>query len=294
MRDEWRTYFVERERLPSFFDAFFPYESASARYLAERAPDATVYLDPDTYWHPSLPFLAKRYLDQPNDIRPLHVLHDFPPREPLARDALFLLPRPYASFAAVLQAVSTGTRCETWRDRFDRIDLVACRVPRDDLNRAVAAGAAWRPPFGLAGRVWADAGGAGTPIAAPMPFAYCAYPLDAPPLGRFGLGEWTGTIEVPRDGEYLFRLHPDSTALEIDGTRVIEDAGERAFGGGHDGRMTLTAGRHPIRITLRPGPHGQYFLWFYWEPPGEEGGWVPASALRPPSEDDLAPPPSPR
>jgi hypothetical protein len=92
MRDEWRTYFVERERLPSFFDAFFPYESASARYLAERAPDpATVYLDPDTYWHPSLPFLAKRYLDQPNDIRPLHVLHDFPPREPLARDALFLL-----------------------------------------------------------------------------------------------------------------------------------------------------------------------------------------------------------
>jgi hypothetical protein len=127
-----------------------------------------------------------------------------------------------------------------------------------------------------------------------MPFAYCAYPLDAPPLGRFGLGEWTGTIEVPRDGEYLFRLHPDSTALEIDGTRVIEDAGERAFGGGHDGRMTLTAGRHPIRITLRPGPHGQYFLWFYWEPPGEVGGWVPASALHPPSEDDLAPPPSPR
>ena len=165
------------------------------------------------------------------------MLHDFPPREPLARDALFLLPRPYASFAAVLQAVSTGTRCDTWRDRFDRIDLVACRVPRDDLNRAVAAGAAWRPPFGLAGRVWADAGGAGTPVAAPMPFAYCAYPLDEPPLGRFGLGEWTGTIEVPRDGEYLFRLHPDSTALDIDGTRVIDDAGERAFGGGHDGRI---------------------------------------------------------
>lgn len=291
-RDEWWAYFVARERLPQFFDAFFPYESAAARYLAERAPDATVYLDPDTYWHPSLAFVARRYLDEPNDLRQLRVVHDFPPRAPLARDALYLLPRPYASFAAVLRALSAQTRCEEQRDPFGRVDLVACRVPRDEINR-VARDPTRRPPFGLAGRVWADAERRTPPIAAPMPFAYAAYPLDAPPLGRFAVGEWAGTIDVPRDGAYLFRLHPDTTTLEIDGRRVIDDAGERAFGGGHDGRVTLRAGRHPLHIGLRPGPRHLYFLWFYWEPPGEDGGWVPASALRPAAEEDLAPPAPP-
>jgi hypothetical protein len=293
-RDEWRAYFVAREQRPEFVDAFYPHESAAARYLAAHAPDATVYLDPDTYWHPALPFVARRYLDQPNDIRQLRLLHDFPPREPLARDALYLLPRPYASFAGVLRALSPDTRCEESTDAFGRVELVACRVPRDTLNRAAAA-AAGPGPFGLAGRVWPDPERAGAPIPVPLPFAYAAYPLDAPPLGRFALGEWEGTIDVPRDGEYLFRLHPDSTTLEIDGQRVIDDAGERAFGGGHDGRLTLRAGRHPLRITLRPGPRGFYFLWFHWEPPGEAGGWVPATALRPPARGaDLAPAPPPR
>jgi hypothetical protein len=289
-RDEWRAYFVEREQLPQFFDAFYPYESAPARYLAQRAPDATVYLDPDTYWHPALPFVARRYLDEPNDIRQLRVLHDFPPREPLARDALFLLPQPYLSFAAVLRGLSPQTRCEEWRDRFDRVDLAACTVPRDALNRAASDPALL--PFGLAGRVWRDAERQAAPIEARLPFAYAAYPLDAPPLGPFAFGEWWGTIDVPRDGEYLFRLHPDGTTLEIDGRGVIEDAGERAFGGGHEGRVTLAAGRHPIRITLRPGERHSYFLWFFWEPPGGPGGWVPASALRPDGGNHLAPPPA--
>ncbi|MFN8642189.1 MAG: PA14 domain-containing protein [Candidatus Binatia bacterium] len=285
-RDEWRTYFVAREQRPEFFDAFFPHESAAARYLAAHAPDATVYLDPDTYWHPALPFVARRYLDEPNDIRPLHLLHDFPPRQPLARDALSLLPRPYASFAAVLRSLSPETTCDESRDPFGRIDLVACRVPRDAINR-VAGGPP--PSVGLAGRVWADAARSGPPVPVALPFSYCPYPLDAPPLGRFALAEWEGSIDVPRQGTYLFRLHPDTTTLTIDGRRVIDDAGEGASGGGHEGRIALTAGRHPIRITLRPGPQGRYFLWFFWEPPGEEGGWVPADALHPPAEDGLAP-----
>lgn len=289
---EWRTYFVARERLPGFFDAFYPHESAAARYLAERQPNATVYLDPETYWHPALPFVARRYLDQPNDIRRLLVAHDFPPRAPLTRDALYLLPRPYASFADVLRALSPATTCETRVDPFGRVDLMACTVPRDEMNRAIAAG--WRPPYGLRGQVWSD----DRPDAAPsawvdLPFAYGAYGLDAPPLGRFARAAWEGRIDVPRDGEYLFRLHPDSTTLEIDGQRVIDDAGDSAFGGGHDARVNLTAGLHPLRITLRPGPKGFYFLWFFWEPPGGEGSWVPASRLRPPdAADHLAPPPN--
>lgn len=277
-RGEWRTYFVERERLPGFIDAFYPHESAAARYLAERSPDATVFLDPETYWHPALPFVARRYLDEPNDIRRLLVLHDFPPRQPLARDALYLLPRPYASFAEVLRALSPATACETQTDRFGRVELVACTVPRDAVNAAIATG--WRSPYGLGGRVW-SADPDTPPIDAPLPFAYAAYGLDMPPLGRFAGAEWEGNIDVPRDGEYLFRLHPDSTTLDIDGERVIEDAGDAAFGGGNDGRVMLSAGRHRLRIGHRPGEKGFYFLWFFWQPPGEEGAWVPATRLQP-------------
>jgi hypothetical protein len=296
LRGEWRTYFVDRERLPGFFDAFFPHESAAARYLAAQMPNATVYLDPETYWHPALPFVARRYLDQPNDIRRLTLLHDFPPREPLARDALYLLPRPYASFADVLRALSPATACETQSDPFGRVDLVACTVPRDEINRAIAAG--WQSPYGLRGRIWSGTDGS-APIESALPFAYCAYGLNAPPLGPFTLAEWDGSIDVPRDGEYLFRLHPDSTTLDIGGRRVIDDVGDAAFGGGHDGRVALRAGRHPLRITLRPGAKGFYFLWLFWEPPGEEGGWVPAARLHPPAIGDrpttehLAPLPGP-
>jgi len=290
-RAEWQAYFVAREQLPAFTDAFFTYESAPGRYLAERTPDAVVFLDPITYWQPATRFLAHRFLAaRPDDVRELRLAHDFPPRQPLPRDALYLLPRPYASFAAVLMALSPRTACETWRDRFERIDLVACRVPRDEINRAVNDG--WRPPFGLRGRFYAAADGSGTPLAeAPLPYALAEYALDQAPIGRFGLAQWDGTIDLPRDGEYVFRLNPDTTTLDIDGQRIISHAGADAHGGGHEGRATLRAGRRPIRVTLVPG-NGPNFLWLYWQPPDEEGDWVPADALRPPA-DGLAAPHSP-
>ncbi len=288
---ELHAYFVARERLPLFFDAFLPPESAPARYLAAAPPDAIVYLDPITYWHPATPFVARRFLDEPNDVRMLQVLHDFPPSTPVARDVLYLLPRDYASFAAVLAELLPATLCETWRDPFGRVDLVACRVPRDDINRLIAeaAGAAWRPPIGLRGRFWAAPEGSGAPApVAPLVLPLLQYGIDAPPIGRFDLAEWRGVIEIPRDGDYYFRLHPDSTSLAIDGVEIIASAGERAVGGGNPGRAELRAGTHPIRITLQPGPHGQRFLWFYWQPPGEDGGWVPATALRPPPDEAAA------
>lgn len=288
-RAELHAYFIARERLPGFFDAFLPPESAPARHLAATLPDAIVYLDPGTYWHPATRFVARRFLDQPNDIRELRLLHDFPPRAPVARDVLYLLPRAYASFAAVLEQMVPATRCATSRDPFDRIDLVACRVPRDDMNRLVAAAAAddWRPPLGLHGRFWSTADGSGAPAhEAPLLFPVLEYAIDAPPVGPLGFAEWRGSIELPRDGEYYFRLHPDSTSLQIDGEEIIAPAGARAFGGGNPGRAILRAGRHAIRITLQPGPQGQRFLWFYWQAPGEEGGWVPATVLHPPPDDD--------
>ena len=284
---EYRAYFVERARLPEFVDAFAPWESAPGRYLAAHAPSATVYLDPSTYWSPATQFVAHRYLDTlPNDVRMLRLQHDFPPADPLARDALYLLPRPYAPLAAVIRALWTDADCEDEKDGFGRVDLVACRVPAASLAAVHArlATGALRWPFGLRGRFY-QAPDADAPSAEGMlAFPYCEYRLDEPPLGHFRHAEWDGFIDIAQPGDYYFRLHPDSTTLTIEGQTVIADAGARAFGGGNEGRVALPAGRLPIRITLDPGPEERYFLWFLWQPPRHEIEIVPSDVLRPPDD----------
>jgi len=281
-REEYRTYFIERPLSPDFIAAFHPWESAPARYLAEHAPSATVFLDPTTYHSPVTQFVARRYLAaMPNDVRILRVQHDFPPPEPLSRDALYLLPRAYAPLAAAIQAMWAEAHCDEVRDPFGRLDMAACRVPLAALARTDGTPARW--PYGLRGRFYDSADGSGAPRAeAMLALPFCEYSLEEPPLERFRFAEWDGFIDIPEAGEYFFRLHPDSTTLTIDGRPIIEHAGARAFGGGSEGRATLPAGRLPIRITLDPGPTGRYFMWFVWEPPHRELEIVPSAALRPP------------
>lgn len=282
-RQEYRAYFVERERRPEFSDAFSPWESAPGRYLAGRAPNATVFLDPTTYWSPDTQFVARRYLAAlPNDVRMLRLQHDFPPSEPLGRDALYLLPKPYAPVATVIRSLWKEARCEDMRDRFGRLTMTACRVPHgavEDVQERAARGIL-RLPYGLRGRF---SGPQADAAEIPLAFPYVEYPLDEPPLGRFERAEWDGFIDIEAAGDYLFRLHPDTTTLTIDGRTVISHAGQRAFGGGNEGHVTLPAGRLPIRITLEPGEAGRYFLWFLWQPPGAEVEIVPPTVLHPPA-----------
>ena len=282
---EYRTYFIERERRPEFVDGFAPWESAPGRYLAARAPTATVFLDPITYWSAATQFTARRYLETlPNDVRMLRLQHDFPPTGPLLGEALYLLPRPYAPLAPVIRSLWPAARCDEERDAFGRIILAACRVPASviDAGRAQIGqpGSQWE--YGLRGRFAYD-GAQGRPASAEamLAFPYLEYSLDQPPLGPFRDARWDGFIDIPRPGEYLFRLHPDSTTLTIDDRLVIESAGDQASGGGHDGHVELPAGRLPLRITLDPGAAGRYFLWFVWQPPGQEVEIVPATALHP-------------
>jgi hypothetical protein len=277
---EYRAYFVERERRPDFFEAFQPWESAPGRYLAARAPVATVFLDPSSFFGPSTQFVARRYLAEgTSDVRMLRLQHDFPPAGRLERDGLFLLSRPYAPLADVIRGLWPSARCDDTRDPFGRVELVACRVPRS----ALAADGPRRWPFGLRGRFYRSTDDSrGPDVEAMLALPYLDYGLDEPPLGRFQRAEWDGFIEIPAAGEYFFRLHPDSTTLTIDGQPIIADAGESAFGGGHEGRATLPAGRLPIRVTLNP--RDRYFLWFVWQPPGGELAIVPSSALSPPED----------
>jgi hypothetical protein len=284
---EYRAYFVEREQVPAFVDAFFPHESAPGRYLTAHTPTTTVYLDPPTFYSPTTQFVAWHYLfDQPADIRMLRILHDFPPRDALRRGALFLLSPPYFSLAPLLRAMAPETVCEDSRDSLGRTTLVACRLTQATVARLSHSRAAGtlRSPYGLRARFFSSEATAEAEHETMLPFGFLEYPIEAEPFGRFGRAVFDGLIDIPTAGEYLFRLHPDQTSLEIDERLVLAHAGDAATGGAHEGRAVLPAGRLPLRITLAPGARGPYFLWFLWQPPRSDVELVPATALHPPAD----------
>jgi hypothetical protein len=285
-REEYRAYFVERERQEVFYDAFLPYEAVPGRYLEKRRPKETTYLDPKTFWSPTMRFTARRaFADDRSDIRMMRVMHDFPPREPITSDVLYLLPGPYTPMVPAMRAMFPSAEVEHLRDPFGRIDLTVFRVAQQDLNeftwRVEEGTYGWT--FGLRGRFYSSSDGSGHPYyEAVSPFMFGEYEINQPPIGEFGFAVWDGYIELPRTGEYYLRLNPDTTTLTIARREIISDKRERATGGDNEARAVLSAGRWPIQITFRSQPNIPYFLWFFWHPPEEDPEWVRSSALFPP------------
>ncbi|MDB5108401.1 MAG: hypothetical protein JWM69_1342, partial [Candidatus Binatus sp.] len=92
---------------------------------------------------------------------------------------------------------------------------------------------------------------------------------------------WTGTLDAPAAGEYLFALDADDSGwLTIDRTPVIRDPGlvNRPHS---DGRIMLTRGRHRIEVGQR-NIGGDSSIHLSWHVPGAGNQEiVPSSALRP-------------
>lgn len=90
---------------------------------------------------------------------------------------------------------------------------------------------------------------------------------------------WDGEIDAPVDGEYGFSLNVNGSAqLLIDG-QVVVDA--MITNGMVDGAVTLTAGRHPIRVHYLDNVGGSR-IELYWRPPGGDGRViVPSTQLWP-------------
>jgi len=86
---------------------------------------------------------------------------------------------------------------------------------------------------------------------------------------------WTGFIEVPADGVYGFEVDGnDTVGLRIDGERLSFTPGERT-------EVALTAGRHPIEVTLQntQGYAGAFVYW--WTPGATEREIIPPEVLSP-------------
>jgi len=89
---------------------------------------------------------------------------------------------------------------------------------------------------------------------------------------------YSGYIEAPKDGVYLFSTRSDDgSRLHIGDQLVVDNDGlhpsveKRGF-------IPLAAGRHPIRVTFFQGP-GDLELKVFYEGPGITRREVPASAL---------------
>ncbi len=89
---------------------------------------------------------------------------------------------------------------------------------------------------------------------------------------------FTGSIEIPREGEYLFAVRSDDgSRLAIDGQVVVENWGDHAPEEKR-GRIRLTAGQHGIVLSFYNNGAG-HDLAVFWRGPGFGREPIPASVF---------------
>jgi len=136
------------------------------------------------------------------------------------------------------------------------------------------------PPNGLLGRYFRGEAWEGEPVFEQVsPLILFAWPEPEPWFGPFS-AQWTGSIEVPRDGGYFFRVHADDgVRLWLDG-RIVGESVKPDTVNLVEVSVNLTAGRHPIQLDYFQRGGGKA-LELWWTPPGGKHQVVPPSALWP-------------
>ena len=94
----------------------------------------------------------------------------------------------------------------------------------------------------------------------------------SPATREFSFGfVFTGTLKVPKDGEYTFAIDSDDgSRLTINGQQVVLHDGIHGMGEPRLGKLILKQGRVPIRVDYFQGPGGAKGLDVKWSGPGFE------------------------
>lgn len=99
---------------------------------------------------------------------------------------------------------------------------------------------------------------------------------------------FSGTLKVPADGDYTFYLDSDDgSRLSIDGKTVIEYDGIHGEGTERSAKLTLKAGRSPIRVDYFQGPTGEKGLSVAWSGPELKRRSLAVSKLAPAKQIDI-------
>lgn len=91
---------------------------------------------------------------------------------------------------------------------------------------------------------------------------------------QFRSVEWSGFLEIPVSGFYMFEVITDGAAGDVAvGSQVQPE---------HQGstRIHLDAGEYSLRFRCRPEMFGS--CWLQWAPPGGVSESIPREYLRPP------------
>jgi serine/threonine-protein kinase len=89
---------------------------------------------------------------------------------------------------------------------------------------------------------------------------------------------FSGFIQIPKDGEYTFTtFSDDGSMLYIGGAPVVDNDGLH-MPKEESGKVTLKAGKHPLRVEFSQGGGGAT-LEVYWEGPGLPRQPIPSTAL---------------
>jgi len=94
-----------------------------------------------------------------------------------------------------------------------------------------------------------------------LPYFSVLTPVKQGPVNNFGLGmrnrndgfalRFTGLIDVPADANYTFyTCSDDGSKLYIGDTQVVDNDGEHGMDTCREGTIALTAGKHPITVTM--------------------------------------------
>lgn len=146
---------------------------------------------------------------------------------------------------------------------------------RDDVDQTPPARS------GLAAAYYLNADWQGEPVHRrvdpQLDFDWQKPPWPLPP--PFSI-EWTGTLEIERDGDYEFVLESDDgSILEIDDRVVVDNGGDHPIRA-RSGSIRLSEGTHPVRIRYFNRLLGGVLRW-KWRAPGGQLETVPARVLRP-------------
>jgi len=290
-------YFHQQAQSDAVYIAFSPLENAVAQDVLARRDAEQLYLSPRLYYFSPVRFFSWR----PTHPIGIHIglitispfkrlggglakpgYHAAEPATDLplpdsGQAAAFLLDLDYQYLMNTFLYFYPHAAGEVVKDRLGRPLYFRVTIPAADIS--AAAGKAYEGG-GLRGRYFHGENWEGPPFQTRVdPFLLYQWPEDRPTAGPFSV-TWTGDLLAPTDGPYHFRLNAD------DGVRFWVD--DQAVGESMqpdrpntvEVTLTLSAGRHPVRIDYFQRGGGKAMA-FYWTPPGQAAQPVGPENLRP-------------
>ncbi len=105
-----------------------------------------------------------------------------------------------------------------------------------------------------------------------------SYYYHNPPLPQPFTADWSGSIYIPEDGDYVFGTEQlNSAQLFVDDKLLVNNSAMNSL---QEGRVTLTTGFHALHVQYLNAGAGSH-MYLYWTPPAHGQSIIPSIFLWP-------------